>query len=300
MKRNKTTYNLGMLLTAVAFSFVSLTARAGSYEPQTYDTGQDMDQYAVEYTDSIYIDTNEPPFMVLDDDQRDAALDDILSHYTAWEVCEISGKLRADGLPLSPSLKIYMKRGTDLVISVRAPFVGEVMRLDLDSSCLLLVNKLKKVYCRESVDNLMRVYPGLCGDIQSLLLGRIVVPGYGELSAENEGQVIIALEPEGDMMVVPGLDDLPLNVMLAYLTDNIGVLERVLVQDESRRTVFQMLYDIDSKGNAQLSADISKKGKVTHVEIDLNAPVAGGSKPAPFSPNDKYRKVGIKDFLKSF
>lgn len=299
MTRNRG-YRCGRFILTAALFITCISTHADIIGFQLDAEVGDVIPYAEEYADSLYIDTNEPPFMVLEDEQRDKALDEILAHYKPWEICEITGKLRADGLPLSPSVKMYMKRGTDLVISVRAPFIGEVIRLDLDSNNLLLVNKLKKVYCQESVDNLMRIYPGLCGDLQSLFLGRIVVPGYGELSYANEGQVIIALASEGDMMVVPGLDDLPMDVMLAYLTDNSGVLERIVVQDETRRTVFEMSYDIDSKGNTELSADISKKGKVTHVEIDLNAPVAGGSKPAPFSPSDKYKRVGIKEFLKSF
>lgn len=249
----------------------------------------DIDSIAYEYVEIID----------LQDESREMILNKILAQYPEWNRYEINGKLRAGGLPVSPSLKIFMNRDEELTISVSAPFMGEVVRIELDKSKILLVNKMKKVYCEESVENLARIYPGLCGDVQSLLLGRIVLPGYGELSAQNQEQALIGCDDEGRIMVIPELQDLPVNLTLAYYTDDFGVLEALELQDESEKEFFSMAYEINKKGDIDIVAYVPMKGKVTEVELDLNAPKEGGSRPAPVDTS-KYNRIGIAEFIKSF
>ncbi len=56
---------------------------------------------------------------------------------------------------------------------------------------MLVVNKLAKTYAREPVQRLLEFYPYFIGDVQSLLLGRIIILGAGELDLHNASMVKI-------------------------------------------------------------------------------------------------------------
>lgn len=226
-------------------------------------------------------------------------LGDVTSRYTPWTETELSGKLHAEGSPLSPSLKVYMKRGERLVLSARAPFVGEVVRLDLSNDSLFAVNKLKKVYCRESAERLQEVYPTICSELQSFLLGRIVVPGQGELSAGNIENVTIGIEDEM-RRITPKLD-LPIDALeFYYLVDPEGRLDSMVVNGENGKPFLTLDYDWKQNGAVDITATTSKKGKPFVVELDFDAPRTDGKAPSPFRLGGGYRQVGIKDFIKSF
>lgn len=72
----------------------------------------------------------------------------IISSYTPWQSVELNGKLQMERLPLTPSVRIYMEYKQKIFISVRAPFVGEVGRVEIDSTQVVAVNRLKKCMCR--------------------------------------------------------------------------------------------------------------------------------------------------------
>ncbi len=90
-------------------------------------------------------------------DARAAAIADALGSYTDWTQLRMSGKLRISSLPVTPSLKLYMKKGQELTISASAILVGEVFRVELNRDSLFIVNKLKKVYCKESGEKLREI-----------------------------------------------------------------------------------------------------------------------------------------------
>ena len=69
----------------------------------------------------------------LDEKAERKAAAKITAYYDDWKTVTLSGKLHIDGLPISPSAKIYMERGKKLVISLRAPLLGEVGTLEADS-----------------------------------------------------------------------------------------------------------------------------------------------------------------------
>lgn len=226
-------------------------------------------------------------------------LGDVTSGYTPWTETGISGKLHAEGLPLSPSVKIYMERGERLVLSARAPLVGEVVRVDLSSDSLFAVNKLKKVYCSESAERLQEIYPTLCSELQSLILGRIVVPGKGELSAANIGDVTIEVMDE--MRRITPKFESPLDgVALYYLVDAEGRLSDFTVEGEGGKTLLNLKYEWKKDGATDITATTSKKGKPFIVELDLDAPDPGSRAPSQFKTGSGYRRTGITEFIKSF
>ncbi|MDE6682248.1 MAG: DUF4292 domain-containing protein, partial [Muribaculaceae bacterium] len=164
-------------------------------------------------------------------------VEDALRLYTDWNTAQISGKLQLSSLPVKPSLKIYMKRGKELTISASAIFVGEVFRVELTQDSLFIVNKLKKVYCKESGEKLQEIYPSLCEELQSVLLGRMIVPGNGTLSESNLSK--IEVEMDKDMRkVIPSLGDFPIEVSAFYLLDKDGKISDLVVEGEQGKRLF--------------------------------------------------------------
>ncbi len=239
---------------------------------------------------------------------REEALDSILPKYSAWGSAELTAKLHAGGLPVTPTLKIYMKKGTDIDISVRAPFVGEVGRISLSGDSLLAVNKMKRVYALESISGIKYDYPDFTDYIQSFLLGRVVVLNAGELAQRNADFI--------DFTEVMS-DSLATDVKIWNLTfpkgrtaaDEFGYEYRV----NSKAQIESLAIDVEQHDLA-LNMDYAYPGEKRILEVSLTKNLEkkfnislefdqvkwGAKAPAPLNLSDKYRQVDIKQFLKSF
>ncbi|MDE6144531.1 MAG: DUF4292 domain-containing protein, partial [Muribaculaceae bacterium] len=120
----------------------------------------------------------------LDDERKEAVVDSITRGEIEWESLTLAGKFRMNGLPVSPSVRIYMKRDSVILMSLRAPFVGEVGRAEIADSMILVVNKMNKTYVEEPIEKALAYYPGGISDIQNLLLGQAFIPGHGVISPD--------------------------------------------------------------------------------------------------------------------
>lgn len=218
-------------------------------------------------------------------------------NYPEWETAELSGKLKLKGLPLSPSIKIYMKRGSDLILSARAPLIGEAVRVELDRDSLLIVNKLNNTYCLESADKLQEVYPSLCGEIQSLLLGRVVIPSEGELSESNILLADVETSLNGTKTISPKLENIPIEADMEYLITPGGKLKNLAVTMDKKK-VFSLDYDWKSTDGCDLTATVTKKGAPYKVELDLDAPKFGINMPDRYKVNTrKLQRRGLREML---
>lgn len=109
----------------------------------------------------------------------------ITSDYTAWQSVELRGKIAMSGLPLKPSVRIFMLNSARIMISVAAPFIGEAARIELTRDSLLVVDKLHGIYGRESIGELFPQSPYILSTIQNVILGRVGCLRSGELSLET-------------------------------------------------------------------------------------------------------------------
>jgi len=109
----------------------------------------------------------------------DKCTEQILKSYPQWTETEMSGKLKMEGLPLgiNPSLKAYMLKDSLIIISVRAPLMGEVARVEIDSNRALLVNKYNNRYTIVEMSRVSSLSGLNVGNIQDLLMGRIFYAG---------------------------------------------------------------------------------------------------------------------------
>lgn len=263
---------------------------------------------------------------VILDSVRSAALATILPAYTDWQTAEISGKLRMNKLPISPTIKIYMKKGEEISISVRASLLGEVGRIEIAGDSVIAVNKMKRVYCAESISGIKYDYPDLIADIQSLLLARAVVLRAGELSPLNADfldftplSAASQSDPSAAMQLSEGTRDaarISPSWRLSYPKgrtedDEFGYEYRINAQGQTERLLVDLStgdhdfslaldYTYPSSGfdmNISFSSDGTKKFNAL---VDFDNVKWEAKAPAPLNLGSRYTRLGIKQFIKSF
>lgn len=266
------------------------------------------------------------PQSVILDSVRSAALATILPAYTDWQTAEISGKLRMNKLPISPTIKIYMKKREEISISVRASLLGEVGRIEIAGDSVIAVNKMKRVYCAESISGIKYDYPDLIADIQSLLLARAVVLRAGELSplnadfldftplsstsqSDSSASMLLSEGTRGAARISPSWrlsypkgrteDD---EFGYEYKINSQGQTERLLIDLSTSDHDFSLAldYTYPSSGfdmNISFSSDGSKKFSAL---VDFDNVKWDAKAPAPLNLGSRYTRLGIKQFIKSF
>lgn len=224
----------------------------------------------------------------------------IISAYNAWQSVELNGKLSMDRLPLSPSLRIYMEKGSSILISVRAPFLGEVGRLEVDGTRLTAVNKMKKVYVMEDLSTLMGgIIPLSVEDVQDLLLSRAFLCGMGELSMQNFGQC--SLYNESDCwLLIPVVQPADGAVRYGYTFDFSAKVQDLYVTTVNENYAALVEYGYNgSKTNLDVNVQITNKNYDARLQFD--APKWNPAKTLkPVEIDSRWRQVDIKTFVKSF
>lgn len=249
--------------------------------------------------------------------ERKKAAREISGDYTQWNKAAMNGRFKCDKLPIAPSLKISMVRDKSLIISVRAPFIGEAARVEVDNETLLFVNKMKKCYTRLEMSGKEK----MLSNVQSLLLGRVVIFGEGELSDSNCGKTEIydLYDEQGELMGRGIVPDLPVEeisygytvdagnkitgVILSALQSAIEVVtqgkgqsEEIAADEYVTLASADIEYDGDGNAEAQLKASYGKY-RFDGV-LEMNAPEFGAKLIDPFKLTDKYREVPLKEAIR--
>lgn len=225
----------------------------------------------------------------------DPVIEDIVRSYMPWTSAEFNGKLKYDKLPLSPTVKMYMVRDSLLQLSVRAPFVGEVGRLQITKDEFLVINKMKRTYCRESASRLYDMYPGALGDLQSLFLARVVLLGDGELCADNSATFDVENDGEGNWLLVPQLDPGVIPFNYGYLVGG-DSKTRALMAAMAGKGTLQILYSYENRG-LQMAIELDRdKGKKFAATLDFSSVKWGGSEMSPIKLTN-YQQLGLKEFM---
>lgn len=232
--------------------------------------------------------------------EKKNVVEKVINQWNDWETVSISGKLKMDMLPLSPSLKIFMERDSLILISLRAPLVGEVGRAEIDSDSILVVNKMKKTYVKESIGKVLASYPGSLSDLQELLLGRIVIPGNGLLSAENRNVVDLFQEEPAGYTLLPGENAAIEGFDYGYLIDgSLRTTALAVVPTFKEGIIVGLTYSYPEKGYT-LTASYQSPKKTISGTLELDSPEWGAKSFSPVKINSKFRRMEFKQFMKSF
>lgn len=241
-------------------------------------------------------------------DFRSQALASILPNYNDWESVELNGKLYMEKLPLNPSVRIYMQRNNEISISVRAPFIGEVGRIQIAGDSILAVNKMKHVFCLESLQGIQYDYPDIIGELQSLLLSRAVIFQDGELSYQNAEFVdIFPLQDDtaqeytnGWTLTFPkGRTDID-DFGYTYRLGPEGFVNNLSVALQSADVALAMDFTYQSsKTDLSVTAFKDDTPKFS-IRLALDYPKWNANPMSPIKISSRYKRVGIGDFIHSF
>ena len=227
-------------------------------------------------------------------------IDSLSIDWKSWQRVAVNGKLKMAGLPLSPSVKLYMEYGSKIYISLRAPFVGEAGRIEITPETILAVNKMGKVYVEEPLEQALAYYPGTISDLQELLLGRIVIPGKGLLSHKLEKYIDLYPESEGACAIVPNEKGSIKGVNYGYSVDPMeGMMALVVLPEALADTRFSIEYLFYDKGY-DMTLRYKSPEKSYQADLQMDEPDWEGSGFEPISLGGKYKKVNFSEFLKSF
>lgn len=224
----------------------------------------------------------------------------ILNGYTEWQSASFTGKLRTSmlKLPVSPTVKIYMEKGELIQLSVSAPFIGEVGRAEITPSEVLVVNKYKKTYVRESTEAAMSRDSGLLDEVQSLLLGRIVILGKGKLSMGLLNDVLFERENNGEWIVVPNREGEESGLQYGYVVNANGRTQVLYGMMQGRTETATLTYDY-AGGGMTLGLDLQLPKKRIEGQLDFSSVKWGGNRMSSINL-DRYQKVTFSEFVTNY
>lgn len=214
-----------------------------------------------------------------------------------WEFVELSGKLRLDDAPVSPSLKIYMEAGRRLDISVRVPLMGEVGRIQATADSLLLVNKMKKLYWSGSMEEVTREYPGGIGILQSVLLGRTVIFGEGPADTGMASMLSFYPDDEEGWLLMPKDRYQPRGARYGYVIQSDGRPAALVVELEDSEDFLQLDYTWKKESKYDIDVMAAFGTKTFETQLRIDAPKWEGNPMPLVNLDKKYREVDIKTFF---
>lgn len=259
------------------------------------------------------VDTDECEPVTLSKGAARDAVDIITSSYSNWDRIGFDGKLKSSIIPMgiSPTVKVFMEKGKKIQMSLRAPFVGEIGQLEMTPDSLLIVNKYYKTYSLTDIRSYRGAFPFSLDDLQSVLLGRIVLLGKGELSRKNMKYAEITLDCEGGWLIYPDDSVQPDGAQYCCLTYPDGALQALMVEatpaapsgDDADSVADEvpdgvsMLYAYDGKKTG-IEIEAVSKGVAVNGTLTLDSPSKNPSEIKNIKIPDNYMRVGLNQILK--
>lgn len=227
------------------------------------------------------------------------AADSIMAGYdTDWTDLSMQGKLTFDGLPMAVSVKMYMKRGEAVILSARAPFFGEVARVEVDQDSITFINKHTKTYNVQKLDGIRADHRAYLTDLQDILLGQIAFPGHGRLTKENAYMSQWLQLPTAESLIYPASELQTPGTEYGFVVDSeMWQLRSFVLMLQSSGVVVETKYLYGDKGWT-LGLEINLPKKKLEGEVQLTYPDYNAG-PLEFTElGTKYRKVDFKQLMK--
>lgn len=218
----------------------------------------------------------------------------VTARYNSWSTVRLNGKLKMDGLPIKPSIRISMKHRESVIISIRAPFIGEVGRIQIDNDSALLINKTKNVFCKLPVTGLIPGVDASVGDIQDILLARAFILGVGTMSAYMKNGITAFLQYE-NCILIP--EEQPSGYEYAFNVGADGKLSEAVFATSDYSTIVHADYNYD-KQDTIVKMSVAANGKEVLAELSYDMPEWGAEELSPIELSSKYTEVDIRQFLR--
>lgn len=229
----------------------------------------------------------------------EAALLTIESKYRGdWTQLSMQGKLSMQGLPVRPTVKIYMERGNSIILSARAPFFGEVARVEACHDSITFINKHTKKFMSVDIRSLCDSHPTLLSDMQDILLGNVAYPGYGRLSRELASRSAWSLTSDNEIIVLPE-DALQYgNLEYGYLLspESLDILSFMLMLHSSD-ALLNVSYLYGGQGWT-LGVQCEMKKQTVDCELQLSYPDYNPTPLQLTNAESRYTHTDLKGILK--
>lgn len=228
------------------------------------------------------------------------ATDSIAANYDSdWTDLSMQGKLTFDGLPMSVSVKVYMKRGESVILSARAPFLGEVARVEVNRDSIMLINKYTRCYNVQTLVGLDVDRKAYLCDLQDILLGQVAFPGRGRLTPELAGLSQWISLPTAESLIYPAAELQIQGTEYGFVMDSsCWELRSFVMMLQKSGVVLETKYLYGEKGWT-LGLEISLPKKKMKGEVELSYPEYDDGTALDFTEiGKKYRKVDFRELMK--
>ncbi len=227
------------------------------------------------------------------------ATDTIIANYDSeWSDLSMQGKLSFDGLPMSVSVKLYMKRGESIILSARAPIFGEVARVEICQDSIVLINKHTRTYTVQPIAGLNVESKAYLCDLQDILLGQIAFPGHGRITPEVALLSQWIDLPTDDALIYPSPELQVEGTEYGFVMDSLcWQMKSFVLMLSKTGVVVETKYLYGDKGWT-LGIEISLPKKKLGGEAQLSYPDYNPT-PLEFTTlGSKYRKVDFKELMR--
>lgn len=211
--------------------------------------------------------------------------------YTPWQQVSLKGKARVEGVPVALSVKVYMVRGNCVRMSLSAPLLGEVGRLELGNDSMLVVNKRSKTYCVEPVGHLMAEFGATIRDVQDLLMGRVFLLGSGTLTESNAPLFEVSRGASSACIFTPRTQLPDVQYGFTLYPDGKMMMAAAGTNDESYMATMEYEY---TKKNTQADLSLTIKGKTKRIELTFEEPDYSPSPLDGIALNPKWTRTTLR------
>ena len=219
--------------------------------------------------------------------------------YVDWDKVSLQGKLKMEGLPLSPTVKVFMQKDSLISMSIRAPFIGEAARIDITPDVITAVNKMNKTYVQENIEEFLKYYPGDISDLQDLLLARFFLPGYNVSEITLDDLIDIYYEDNQYNVIPKGEAEID-GIKYGFVVDSLfNPLMLIVLPEENPDIELTALYDYKSRGY-DLILNYQEGERIIAMDIEFKEPEWKGDIPKDIDLDKKYRKLSFGEFINSF
>ena len=281
---------LRFLIFAIIFNVIPIFAQA-NYESESASV-----VVVEEYEDGDSISFTES---FLARSEIECALDSMHRHYPQeWKELSMKGKLSFDGLPLQPTVKLYMERGVSVIVSARAPIIGEVARIEMSKDSITFINKHSRKFMSINLQLYSQKYPGIMSDIQDVLLGQVAFPGYGRLNKELADNSYWIDAQDDAILLMPGNELQYAGLQYGFVLSPLNyALTNAVLEFAKQQMILELSYIYGSQGWT-LVMELEKGNHPLGGELQLSYPDYSPT-PLQFTKvGDKYRRTDLKGLLK--
>ncbi len=217
---------------------------------------------------------------------------------TPWKKVELTGRVSIDGLPIKPTVKLFMESGKKLFMSIRVTFLGEVARVEIAPDEVLVVNKVKKTYFKADPKEIFEQDPSIISELQALFLGRVALVGEGEFKADQVSKVDIVQQTSDEFLVIPADVQGTGAINFGYSVSPTGRLEEMIGVYAGFDGYASLSYARAGERLQIIGEVVGLKSKINKATIEFDAPDWDAKGFGKLGKLNDYREVKFRDVLK--